>query len=84
MPGGRPTAFTCPKCQTRYQVVKGERGPETVDHDVACRSCGAPFPGRDGEFILKYFVLRKPARFESRRLTNFDREAVKDLPGALR
>ena len=71
-------SFTCPNCQTLYQVVKGERGPETVDHDVACRSCGAPFPGRDGEFILKYFLLRKPVRIENRPSISFDREVVRD------
>ena len=33
--------FTCPNCQALYQVVKVEAGPETVDCEVACRSCGA-------------------------------------------
>jgi hypothetical protein len=45
-------SFTCPNCQAH--VVKAERGPETVDHDLACRSCGAPLPGREGDFVLKY------------------------------
>jgi hypothetical protein len=53
--------FTCPNCQALYQVVKVERGLETVDRDVAC-SCGAPLPGREGNFVLKYFMLRKAAR----------------------
>jgi hypothetical protein len=54
--------FTCPSCRAPYQVVKCERGPETVDHDLTCRSCEAPFPGRDGNFVLKYFMLRKADR----------------------
>jgi hypothetical protein len=53
--------FTCPNCQALYQVVKVERGLETVDRDVAC-SCGSPLPGREGNFVLKYFMLRKAAR----------------------
>ena len=56
--------FTCPSCRAPYQVVKCERGPETVDHDLTCRSCEAPFPGRDGNFVLKYFMLRKADRVQ--------------------
>ena len=33
-----------------------------VNRDVVCRSCGAPMPGRDGEFVLKYFHLRNAGR----------------------
>ena len=65
MPGGRPAAFpsfTCPNCAAFYQVVKVEAGPETVEAEVACRSCGAPFPGREGNFVLKYFLLRDGGR----------------------
>jgi hypothetical protein len=63
MPGGRPlTFFTCANCGALYQLVKGEAGPESVSRDVACRSCGASMPGRDGELILKYFHLRDGSR----------------------
>jgi hypothetical protein len=64
MPGGRPSAFpffTCPNCDALYQVIKAEAGPETVQHEAACRSCGAPVPGNEGNFVLKYFLLRKKA-----------------------
>jgi hypothetical protein len=54
--------FTCPNCQALYQVVKVEPGQETVDREVACLSCGAPLPGREGNFVLKYFMLRKATR----------------------
>ena len=60
MPGGRPasfSSFTCPHCQALYQVVKAEAGPESVDRAVPCRSCGEPLPGREGNFVLKYFLL---------------------------
>src|SRR5262249_48383858 len=47
-------SFTCPNCQALYQVVKGEAGPETTFQNVACGACGAPFPGREEGFVLKY------------------------------
>ena len=45
-----------------YQVVKVEAGPETRDGELACRVCGAPLAPRDGEFVLKYFLLREAGR----------------------
>ena len=45
--GGRPpsfNSFTCPNCGALYQVVKVERGPETNDRDLTCRSCGGSLP----------------------------------------
>jgi predicted Zn finger-like uncharacterized protein len=62
-------SFTCPNCQALYYVVKGERGLETVDRQVACRVCGASFPGREGDFVLKYFLLGKAARPRGRQQT---------------
>ena len=62
MPGGRPAAFnpfTCPNCSGFYQVVKAEAGPETDNRQIACRVCGGPLVGREGKFVLKYFLLRK-------------------------
>jgi hypothetical protein len=54
--------FTCPKCEALYHVVKVERGLETVDREVACLSCKAPLPGREADFVFKYFMLRKAGR----------------------
>jgi predicted Zn finger-like uncharacterized protein len=62
MPGGRPAAFntfTCPNCGAFYQVVKVEAGPETDNREIKCRACGGPLVGREGKFVLKYFLLRK-------------------------
>ena len=56
------TSFHCPNCNALYQVVKQEAGPETVDRELICRSCGVPFPGHEGKFILKYFLRRKSGR----------------------
>ena len=55
--------FKCPHCDALYQVVKAEAGPETsIDGEIPCRICDKPLAARDGEFILKYFLLRKAAR----------------------
>ena len=55
--------FTCANCGALYQVVRGgEAGPESVNGEITCRSCGAPMPGRDGPFVIKYFHLRGAAR----------------------
>jgi predicted Zn finger-like uncharacterized protein len=58
MLGGRPASFNCPHCQALYQVIKAEAGPETVDRAVPCRSCGEPLPSREGDLVLKYFLVR--------------------------
>ncbi len=64
----RPTRvefFKCPNCDALYQVVRAEAGPETTsDGEIACRVCGAPLAARDGEFVLKYFLLRQAGRKE--------------------
>ena len=49
-----------------YQVVKVEAGPETDNREIKCRACGGPLVGREGKFVLKYFLLRKA--IPSRRL----------------
>jgi predicted Zn finger-like uncharacterized protein len=54
--------FNCPNCNALYRLIKAEAGPETTDREINCRACGAPLPGRDGNFVLKYFLLRNPAR----------------------
>ena len=60
MAGG--ISFTCANCQALYHVVKAEAGPETTGAEVTCRACRAPFAGREGKFVLKYFMLRHGAR----------------------
>jgi hypothetical protein len=55
-------AFNCPRCNALYHVVKVEAGPETIFADVSCRLCGEPLAGREDQFVLKYFLLRKTSR----------------------
>jgi len=58
-----PVHFKCPNCDALYQLVKAEAGPETnSDHEITCTLCAAILPPREGQFILKYFLLRKAAR----------------------
>ena len=68
MPGGRPPSFisfNCPNCNALYQVVQAEAGPETVYSEIACRSCSAALPGREGNFVLKYFLCGRQDVFRS-------------------
>ena len=48
--------FRCPTCG----IVKVGAGPETVDRQINCRTCGALLVGREGPFVLKYFLLLNP------------------------
>ena len=54
--------FNCPNCNALYQVVRAEPGPETIDGEIACLVCHGPLAGRDRQFVLKYFLLRKQRR----------------------
>jgi hypothetical protein len=65
MTGGRPSSivfFTCLDCKALYQLHKVEAGLETVDQALTCLVCGAPLPGREGKFVIKYSLLRKATR----------------------
>ena len=65
MPGDRAPSFnpfTRPNCDAYYQVVKVEAGPETDNREIVCRACGGPLAGREGKFVLKYFLLREAVR----------------------
>jgi hypothetical protein len=59
--------FRCKSCIALYQVVKAQGGPETVDPQIACRVCNGPLAARDGQFVLKYFLLREASRLDARR-----------------
>ena len=53
--------FNCPHCNALYRIVKVEVGPETItDEWVTCRNCAGRLPTRDGNSVIKYFLLRKP------------------------
>jgi transposase-like protein len=54
-------SFQCPQCDAVYQVVRVEAEVER-DVDIHCPVCRAPLQGRDGRFILKYFLMGSPKR----------------------
>ena len=63
MLGGRPRySFACPSCDALYELVKVEAGPETVDCEVACRSCGALSARRVAANIAKLPELPQGSR----------------------
>ena len=51
--------FNCPNCQAEYKLVRAEGDPPP-DRQIVCRRCGGPFQGREGKFILKYFLVDRP------------------------
>jgi hypothetical protein len=61
-----PPFYRCPNCKALYQVVRTKGGPETVNLEAACGICKGPFVAREGQFVLKYFLLRKAIREDSR------------------
>jgi len=52
--------FECPQCQARYRIVRAKAGPQTIDRPVQCKVCAQPFVSKDGEDILKYFLIDRP------------------------
>jgi len=55
--------FECPNCAAKYELVQVQapQGP-TTDREITCLSCGGPLHGRDGSFLLKYFLVERPKR----------------------
>jgi hypothetical protein len=67
MADGRSTKFSffnCPNCQPLYQLIKHAAEPKSNERQITCRACGAPFPGREGKFGLKYLMLREASRVQ--------------------
>ena len=64
MVADQPSSFHCSNCNALYQVVKVEAGPDTVDRGITCRCCEAPLIGREGNLVVKYFLLREAGRVQ--------------------
>jgi hypothetical protein len=64
----------CSNCQALYQVVKVQAGAETVDLEIACQVCNGPLIAREGQFVLKYFLLREATRLDARRARQGSRQ----------
>jgi hypothetical protein len=65
MAADKPSSFHCPNCNALYQVIKVETGPETVGREITCLCCEAPLIGREGNLVVKYFLLQKGRRARS-------------------
>jgi hypothetical protein len=40
---------------------------ETPDEELQCRNCGGALEARDGNFILKYFLVKTPKKGRRKR-----------------
>jgi len=49
--------FTCPRCASRYKLVRVHADPQLPSRVIHCTVCKEPFAPRDGERILKYFLV---------------------------
>jgi hypothetical protein len=55
--------FICPNCAAKYEIVRIEAPPRPqTDREITCLSCGGPLHGREGKFLLKYFLTERPKR----------------------
>jgi predicted Zn finger-like uncharacterized protein len=62
------SSFHCPACGAEYKIVRMEvESAETSDAEVQCRNCGGALDGRDGAFILKYFLVGTPKKSRRKR-----------------
>lgn len=60
--------FQCPNCDALYQLIRIETDSVTADRQIECLTCGAPLQGRDGRYLLKYFLLGSSQRVGKRRV----------------
>ena len=58
----RSNAVRLPNCGAQYKLVRVETNEMLRDQQLACRKCGGPLRGRQGRFVLKYFLVDRPGR----------------------
>ena len=51
--------FACPRCTSRYKVVRVRAEPELPHHLIHCTVCKEALAPTDGEYALKYFLVDK-------------------------
>jgi predicted RNA-binding Zn-ribbon protein involved in translation (DUF1610 family) len=56
------TPFECPNCGAQYKLVRVETDRALPNEELPCRNCGEPLNGREGKFVLKYFLVGNPRR----------------------
>jgi hypothetical protein len=55
----KPAPFECPHCKAKYDIVRMEALPVEADTEITCIGCGGPLTGREGPFLLKYFLVSR-------------------------
>jgi hypothetical protein len=55
-----PAPFACPTCDLQYKLVRAEADAGSSSSQLACRGCGGLLNGREGRFVLKYFLVDRP------------------------
>jgi hypothetical protein len=60
--GSHAEDFSCPNCNAKYRLVRVEAEPEPSHGRIECYHWGGPLNGREGRFILKYFLIDRPRR----------------------
>jgi DNA-directed RNA polymerase subunit RPC12/RpoP len=76
------SAFECPTCGAQYKVVRVEAESVSANQQLVCRKCGGPLHGRDGRFILKYFLVDRPPQ-SARRARRLARDELWFSPALL-
>ena len=51
--------FVCPKCASRYKLVRMRLAQNLRSRLIYCRVCKEPLASTDGEYALKYFLIEK-------------------------
>jgi DNA-directed RNA polymerase subunit RPC12/RpoP len=57
----RSVVFECSSCKAKYRLTRMEALAEPHE-PIACITCGASLPAREGEFFNKYFLIERPRR----------------------
>ena len=60
-----PSLIDCPHCGAKYKVVRVE-APAAFDKYVTCLGCGGALETREGGFMLKYLLVKRPSPRERR------------------
>jgi hypothetical protein len=51
----------CPHCDAGYKVVRVKAEPAGTYRLIRCAVCRGPLLGADGDDVLKYFLVQRPA-----------------------
>ena len=60
------TSFRCRQCDADYELVRMAVPAERHEREIACLCCGAPLQGRQGDYVLKYFLVGRPTERQRR------------------